>query len=160
MALRNKHLSCFWLLSLFLTLACQKDICYHSYQPINSMGWHRNDTIIFSLDSIITENNYELQLGVRHKDSYPYRDLWLTINQDTFHIYLADSIGHWIGSGIGELRHFTTFIPFTFHEDSTKELRIVHIMQDNPLIGIKKIGLSISGKYVQHQDEETQTIES
>ena len=69
-------------------------------------------------------------------------------------------MGHWIGSGIGELRHFTTFIPFTFHEDSTKELRIVHIMQDNPLIGIKKIGLSISGKYVQHQDEETQTIES
>ena len=111
------------------------------------MGWQKNDTILFSLDSAITYGKaYELQLGIRHKDSYPYRDLWLTVNQDTVHIYLADTIGHWIGSGIGELRHLTNIILFNPKQDSIKELRIIHIMQDNPLIGIHNIGISIQNK--------------
>lgn len=146
MSFQYKHLL-FWLLSIFLILACQNNTYYHSYQPINSMGWQKNDTILFSLDSTITYGKtYELQLGIRHKDSYPYRDLWLTVNQDTVHIYLADTIGHWIGSGIGELRHLTNIIPFNPKQDSIKELRIIHIMQDNPLIGIHNIGISIQNK--------------
>lgn len=146
MLFRNKYLSLFWLLSIFLTLACQRNTYYHSYQPINSMGWHKNDTLLFSLNSAIIHHTYQLQLGIRHKDSYPYRDLWLTINQDTVHIYLADSTGHWVGSGIGEIRHFTKLIPFKYQEDSIKELRIIHIMQDDPLIGIHNIGISIQDK--------------
>ena len=147
MSFRYKHLLLFWLLSIFLILACQNNTYYHSYQPINPMGWQKNDTILFSLDSTIThDKTFELQLGIRHKDSYPYRDLWLTINQDTVHIYLADTIGHWIGSGIGELRHLTKYIPFKPEQDSVKELRIIHIMQDNPLIGIHNIGISIQKK--------------
>ena len=147
MSFRNIYLSIFWLLSSLLTLACQNHTYYHSYQPIESMGWYKNDTLLFSLDSVITNGNtYELQLGIRHKDSYLYRDLWLTINQDTVHIYLADSIGHWMGSGIGELRHFTKRIPIKVQEDSIKELRIIHIMQDNPLVGIHDVGVSIQDK--------------
>ena len=147
MLFRNKYLSLFWLLSIFLTLACQRNTYYHSYQPINSMGWLKDDTLLFSLDSAITNKKaYELELGIRHKDSYRYRDLWLTIHQDTVHIYLAESIGHWAGSGIGELRHFTRLIPIKPQEDSIKELRIIHIMQDNPLVGIHDVGVSIQDK--------------
>ena len=52
-----------------------------------------------------------------------------------------------MGSGIGELRHFTKLIPIKVQKDSIKELRIIHIMQDNPLIGIHNIGISIQKKY-------------
>lgn len=143
----KKHLSIWGLLSILLTLACQDNTSYHSYQSINSMGWYRNDTLIFSLDSAITHDKaYELQLGIRHKDSYPYRDLWLTVNQDTVHFYLADSIGHWLGSGIGELRQLTNLIPFKPKQDTIKEIRIVHIMQDNPLTGIQNLGISIQNR--------------
>jgi gliding motility-associated lipoprotein GldH len=106
------------------------------------MGWHKNDTLLFSLDSAIIHHTYQLQLGIRHKDSYPYRDLWLTINQDTVHLYLADTIGYWKGNGIGDMRQSTHLIAIS-SQDSIQEIQIKHIMQDNPLTGIHDIGIQI-----------------
>lgn len=132
------------LLILLLTVSCQKNTIYHSFQPVNSTGWNKSDTLTFSLEEAFITSSYQYEIGIRHKDSYKYRDIWLTINQDTLHLYLADSKGNWKGSGIGEIRQLT--YPIKLHslpQDSIQELRITHIMQDNPLYGIHDIGLKI-----------------
>ena len=50
---------------------------------------------MFALDSAIYEGcKYELSIGIRHLDSYPYRDIWLTLNNDTLHFYLANEEGY------------------------------------------------------------------
>lgn len=131
-----------WLILLLLT-SCQRNTLYHSYQPVNSMGWHKNDTMIYSLNSPIASQNLMLEIGLRHTDAYPYRDLWLNVNQDTVHIYLTDSVGHWKGKGIGELRSLIQTVSFSHQKDSIKDIRITHIMTDKNLIGIHDIGIRI-----------------
>ena len=85
-----------------------------------------------------------MEIGIRHKDSYKYRDIWLTINTDTLHLYLADSIGNWIGNGIGDTRQWSAPIHLKMlKQDSIRKLRITHIMQDNPLKGIEHVGIRI-----------------
>lgn len=139
----NNWTSCL-LLVLFLTVSCQRNTIYHSFQPVNPTGWDKNDTLTFLLPEALITSSYQYEIGIRHKDSYKYKDIWLTINQDTLHLYLAEPKGNWKGSGIGEMRQLT--YPIKLHslpQDSIKELRITHIMQDNPLYGIHDIGLKI-----------------
>lgn len=135
------------LLSLFAITSCNNNTYYHSFQPVTSTGWNRNDTLLFSLPEHQHIDSLAYTIGIRHQVSYKYRDIWLKINQDTLHLYLADSEGKWDGNGIGEFRQFTH--PFHFShsaEDSIQEFRIVHIMQDTLLNGIHDIGLQIERK--------------
>ena len=134
------------LLPILLT-SCQGNTFYHSYQPVNEAGWDRNDTLTYILPTPVTAGmSLSIEIGIRHKDSYPYRDIWLTLNDDTCHLFLADTIGKWSGNGIGEMRHLTCSIPFQVKEDSIRQFRIQHIMEDNPLQGIHDIGIHISKK--------------
>lgn len=133
-------------LLLLVMSSCKKRTIYHSYHPIPTIGWHRNDTLHYTLTTpiIATTPLTHFQIGIRHTDSYQYKNLWLIINSDTLHIHLADTIGHWYGKGLSELRQLT--IPFSLkmtEEDSIKEFRIVHIMQDTLLKGLHDIGIEI-----------------
>ena len=132
------------ILSIILLASCQEDTYYHVYQSINNTEWYRNDTLTYILPTpIAADTSLSIEIGIRHKDSYPYRDLWLTVNGDTCHLFLADTIGKWSGSGIGEIRHLTCPIPYHHQEDSLRRFDIMHIMQDNPLQGIHNIGIHI-----------------
>lgn len=147
--LKRNNLTCCLFFILLLFVSCQETI-YHSYQPVEYTGWDKSDTLIFTLSTPISTQKsleYEYQIGIRHKDSYKYRDIWLTINHDTVHLYLADSIGRWKGNGISELRQITfPYNPSRLKDDSIKEVQITHIMQDNPLPGIHDIGISIQNR--------------
>ena len=136
-------------LSLFILMAsCQENTYHYSYQPVCPTGWKNTDTLTYRLNTPLPENQaYGFQIGIRHQDTYHYRDLWLTVNQDTVHLYLADSTGNWLGNGIGELRQAVFPISYSPQCDSIREIRITHIMQDNPLSGIHDIGIRISGKH-------------
>ena len=129
---------------LILMASCHDGILYHSYQPVNSTGWEQDDTLVYVCPQAWYAPSCQLEIGIRHKDSYKYRDIWLTINTDTIHLYLADSIGNWQGNGIGDTRQYTMPIHLeSLKQDSIKELHIVHIMQDNPLKGIEHVGIRI-----------------
>lgn len=129
---------------ILLTISCQNSTIYHSYQPVEKTGWNKNDTLVYSLPQALPNQFYQYEIGIRHKDSYPYRDIWLTINQDTVHLYLADTTGYWKGRGIGNTRQATFPIRLSLpSQDSIREFRIHHIMQDQPLNGILDVGLKI-----------------
>lgn len=143
---------------LFILIACQENIIYHSYQPIKKEGWYRNDTLIFFFDTTLASYSLnELEIGIRHLDSYPYKDLWIgifPINQDSsiiakadsIHLYLTDTIGNWEGAGIGELKQLTLTNKQSFRSSQTDSiigLKIVHFMQNDPLQKIMDIGLCI-----------------
>lgn len=133
------------LLILWSTVsACQDNTFYHSYQSASTAGWHKNDTFVYTLPCTINLQDYKYELGIRHKDTYKYRDLWLMINEDTLHLYLADSIGNWKGKGIGNTRQLiSTWETNQQSPDSIAEFRIIHIMKDSILPDIQNIGLQI-----------------
>lgn len=139
------------LVLLLFMAACQDpNTVYHSFLPIQSSGWEKIDTLNFILPPDIPEGKKQFEIGIRHKDSYPYRDIWLTITcqalTDTLHLYLTDPNGTWKGVGIGGNKQFTHKLtkPYIIHStDSNYVIQITHIMQDTPLIGINDVGLCI-----------------
>ena len=133
------------LLLLWSTVsACQNNTYYHSYQSASTAGWHKNDTFVYTLPDTIPLQDYEYEIGIRHKDTYKYRDLWLMINKDTLHLYLADSIGNWKGKGIGNTRQLMySWETNQQLQDSIAEFRMIHIMKDSILPDIQDIGLQI-----------------
>ena len=133
------------LLLLWSTVsACQNNTYYHSYQSASTAGWHKNDTFVYTLPDTIYLQDYEYEIGIRHKDTYKYRDLWLMINKDTLHLYLADSIGNWKGKGIGNTRQLMySWETNQLLQDSIAEFRMIHIMKDSILPDIQDIGLQI-----------------
>lgn len=142
----NKALLAF----LLILVGCQEDMVYHSYQPVAPTGWDRTDALTYTYPQDIPAGNYEFFIGIRHKDSYLYRDIWLAITQgsktDTLHLYLADEKGNWLGHGIGELRQYV----FPIHPaypieaaDTLRTIHIRHIMKDQPLAGIHDIGVCL-----------------
>ena len=143
-------------LPIIILAACQNNIIYHSYTPVPLDGWNKSDTLVYTLPASIPAGTYEMTIGIRHQESYPYRDLWMNISTnvkdtstyttDTLQLFLADKTGNWNGNGPGGLYQFTKlYTPsFTIAQDSaSRNIRIVHIMTDNPLKGISDVGIRL-----------------
>lgn len=144
------------ILLLILFIACQGNTYYHSYQPVSNAGWKRNDTLFYHLPSI-TKGEYNLQIGIRHLESYPYKDIWLEVchnlqdstifQKDTLHLYLADSLGDWQGKGIGGLLQYTEEAPLKVEikeSHSNASIHITHLMSDSLLRSIYDVGIQVN----------------
>lgn len=141
--------------------SCKNETVYHTYQAVpENPGWNRSDSLAFCLPSGLPSASYTLEVGVRNTERYEYRDLWLLLIQvpcdtlplraDTLHLYLADKEGRWNKGGSAGHYYQSVFVydkPFVIGTDSfNRELRIVHAMRDNPLVGISDIGIRLSSR--------------
>lgn len=152
--LKNKT-ACLPVVCLLLA-ACHGNTVYHSYQSVAVAGWAKGDTLIYTLPENIPAGDYEMEIGIRHRENYPYRDLWLGISQnmkdtlaystDSLQLYMADKTGNWCGNGPGGLYQFTqVYTPaFTIaQEGKSRTIRIVHLMTDHQLKGISDVGIRL-----------------
>ena len=64
---------------LFSLAACHDDTVYHTYQNLSSNGWNKQDTLEYTLPSQLAGHTYELEVGLRHTENYPYQDIWLEV---------------------------------------------------------------------------------
>lgn len=150
-----------FVLLLFLLSSCKDNTVYHVYRAIpEDSGWRRGDSLVFFFPSGLSPDSYLMEVGVRNTGGYKYRDLWLVLSQsisdtlppriDTLHLFLADKKGRWNRGGSAGSYYQSVFVsdkPFVIGPDSFhRSLRIVHIMRDNPLVGISDIGVRLSRK--------------
>ena len=122
--IKNK-IACLPIIYLLLT-ACHSNTVYHSYQSIPTTGWSKSDTLVYTLPASIPAGTYEMTIGIRHQESYPYRDLWMNISTnvkdtstyttDTLQLFLADKTGNWNGNGPGGLYQFTKLYTPSFQK--------------------------------------------
>ena len=132
------------LVTVVVMTACQGNVLYHSYCPLSPDGWDRCDTVWFDADVQFDETMaYQYRIGIRHSDSYPYRDIWLKAGRDTLHIHLADGEGRWKGNGIGETHLLELPVNLYAPEDTSGRIGVIHLMQHNPLPGVSHIGLCL-----------------
>lgn len=142
---------------LFTTLAsCSGGEDYSRFHHIENGKWYRDSLLVFMVDSLIPVlgTTYDVTVELTTNHSYPYRDLWLQIDQDltdslvradTLRYLLADEYGKWLGSGTGGLNQlslpYRSFTP----RDSVYNYRLVirQIMDDNPLRGVEKVGIKV-----------------
>lgn len=136
------------LLSSFFLVACHSDVVYSSWQSVPEQGWSADSAFRFDFDIADTTAAYDIVLHVRHRDSYPYQNMWLFVSdsmvQDTIEFYLADARGLWLGNG----RNGLTEMPVLFQEEyrfagSHQHLSILQGMREPMLQGVSDVGISI-----------------
>lgn len=137
---------------LFSLAACDNQTIYHTYQNLSIEGWKKTDTLKYQLPAQLAGKQYDLEVGLRHTENYPYQDIWMEIlyplspdrHPDTLHITLADKQVNWKGNGTSSnLYQYTSpHHPVTF-SPSDSMVQIIHIMRDEPLKGISDVGIRL-----------------
>jgi gliding motility-associated lipoprotein GldH len=81
---------------LFSLAACDNQTIYHTYQNLSIEGWKKTDTLKYQLPAQLAGKQYDLEVGLRHTENYPYQDIWMEIlyplSPDRHPI---PSISHW-----------------------------------------------------------------
>lgn len=144
------------IVGLFSFLSCQKEIAYYSFQPIPITGWTNSDTLSFVLPEKFQKGFYDVYIGVRNKNNYPYKDLWLRISHnldgtkqfkyEKIHFFVANPDGTWKGVGISGLYQSKISYLKNIEIGEEKEVRVFRIipfMRDESLKGLSDIGLLI-----------------
>ncbi len=145
-------------LMLWLTLftSCTQQELYFKYNKIENSNWYRDSLLNFTIDTIKVEQrgNYNLLLELTTTALYPYRDIHLRIHHnltdtifdsDTIQYNVADEYGRWLGTGVGSLRQLSLPYKSDVFIDTLRsyQIRITHILNDDPLKGVEKVGLRI-----------------
>lgn len=135
--------------------ACQEKPYYEAYQSLNEEGWHSDSLASFELEVEDTLSAYRIVLNFRANNSYPYSNLYLFRNiyadeqleyRDTVNFILADPYGKWLGDGLGDLKSFERLYrrqPLRFKKKGSYRFELEQAMREDPLPGIKDIGISI-----------------
>ena len=130
---------------------CQNGTIYHPSRPTEEIGWSIHDSLFYTIPTYILPSSCKLNIGIRHTETYPYKDLWIEVGskesiekKDTFHLYLADQDGHWTSNTTGRLYqcNFDEGKLNLSIKDST--LYVVHLMTDTLLRGIHDVGIQLS----------------
>ncbi len=143
------------LLAVTLLCACiGRKTLFHTYQSLPSAGWLRGDTLSFDIDVSDSLTFYHLSVGIRHQENYPYQNFPLSVSwvapdntllsSKTLLITLSDSLGNWVGKGLGNL--YQTSISageLPVHAPGRYQVRISSHLPDNLLPGISDIGIQI-----------------
>lgn len=138
------------LLYLLLFASCRR---YHAevvvFHTLPSDGWEQTDTIRFPIDTLDAQGTYQLSIGLRTSISspYPFRNLQLNIQEK---ISSLPQRSHTISIPISTNHHGTTLKEYLLPVDTiqlppkaTGEILITHHMRNNPLYGIRDLGVKL-----------------
>lgn len=149
----------FWIFAclIFITLAsCSEGEAYFRFHHIENGTWLRDSLLVFTIDSLSSTkaSSYDVTVELTTNRSYPFRDIWLQIDQDltdslvqtdTLRFMLADENGKWLGSGTGGLNQLSfPYCSFTTRDTVYRyRLTVRQIMDVERLRGVEKVGIKL-----------------
>ena len=137
------------LLTILLS-SCRNDIVYSQFSSIPSGKWHADSVAHFDYSITDEMGDFRMIVYVRHKETYPYQNMWLFIDnglrRDTIEFYLADDRGQWLGDKHHGFIEMPVLIEENYHfpDTGTYHLDVQHAMRDTLLRGVTDIGFEIS----------------
>lgn len=152
--IKNRKYSILLFVIALLIMSCDTDREFEEWSDLPASGWHKDSISTFQIDITDTLSEYNIILGLRNDNIYPYQNIWLFVKSvapagqsatDTFQIELATSAGKWHGSGWGSL--YTTLNYYKpevrFAQSGIYQISIQQGMRQNELKGIRSVGLRI-----------------
>lgn len=140
----------------YICLSCQKRETYYRFTELSDTGWSRFDTLYFDIDSlsVIPNTPFDVTIELVNNTDYLYQNIWLYVidnfedsifSLEEKQYELADKQGKWHGSGFGPLFQLPLLYKkaVVFKDKRDYQLKIVHGMRDEPLLGIEKVGVKI-----------------
>ena len=141
------------------TTSCNDPRTYDHYESVSVKGWERNDTLTFNLPRQ-WEGSYELSLGLRASQTFPYRSVSLIVEsaiinykhkkklermrRDTIHCEIITDKGMLAGQdGISNTEIRQHVASFQLNRNDSLHITIHHVMSRNSIPGISDIGLRL-----------------
>ena len=157
--MRSKlHLIIYIALTAGALCACRPSV-RHTYLPVDPRGWSCTDTLFYEIPADSVARLRTFSLGVRFKENYGYRGLWLVLEQrvvpserimqvpaprrDTLYLSLAHENGRWdaqgniyhVAEGVCTATYSTPGAPL--------QLLVYHIMPQQEIQGIMEVGVKV-----------------
>lgn len=151
----------FCFIAILVSISCDSNKEYDSYQSIENSLWKLNEPVVFEVDIEQAEAQQNVFLNVRTDSNYPYRNLYIiskmilpngAVLQDTLEYEMADAFGNRLGAGITDVKDNKLYYlenykfpkkgtyVFEFHQAMRKRGDIKGIEE---LKGITAVGLRI-----------------
>jgi len=141
------------LLAVLLLTACKQRTVYYHYEHTPLSGWEKNDTLVFTTDTIAIDGTYSEEVGIRINGTYPFLQLNLvvehlvmpamTMKSDTLSCRLIDETGKALGNGVSNYQYLIPLTSLTLKKGDRLRIAIRHDMKREILPGISDIGLRL-----------------
>ena len=141
------------LLAVLLLTACKQRTVYYHYEHTPLSGWEKNDTLVFTTDTIAIDGTYGEEVGIRINGTYPFLQLNLvvehlvmpamTVKSDTLSCRLIDETGNALGNGVSNYQYLIPLTSLTLKKGDRLRIAIRHDMKREILPGISDIGLRL-----------------
>ena len=142
------------LTAVLLFGACTRGVLLHHYQPVGADGWARADTLRFVLPQAPAEADYEVYLGMRYTNTFPYEGIWVVAETrlahptalllDTLYLTTADEAGRSLGRGVAIGQREQLLGILRLHTGQGGTIRLHHIMTREVVPDISDIGLRVA----------------
>ncbi len=153
--MRAKSLEILSLLAAcIMVFSCSRSTVMHSYRNVPVEGWDQSDALSFSLDTVREGGVFNVDVGVRTTNDYPYQKLWLavvaelsnpdTVFADTVACVFADKNGVRSGNGTNMYQYDFNLGSVELEKGQTGKFVVHHIMRREIIPGVSNIGLRLS----------------
>jgi len=143
-----------WILLLAAVLAsCTGNTVYSEFHPVADQAWQRDSVCAFRFHIDDTAAVYQLRMHILHRETYPYQNIWLFIDDsartemphDTLLFYLANDRGEWLGRGKNGIVEMNMLYQEErlFPDTGYYTISIAHGMRDTALRGIENVGFEV-----------------
>ena len=133
--------------------SCNGRRVYDKYANTPISGWEKNDTLSFEVQPLADGGTYEVSLGLRINDSYPFTGLTLIVEQhvfpsgtvqtDTVSCKLTDRHGNTDGYGISYYQYSFPVADIRLQQGDSVLVKVRHDMKREILPGISDVGVCI-----------------
>ena len=145
---------------LILFSSCSKEkIIFEKNYDIAQHQWLYKDSLSFSFDVKDTTAAYDIELTIKHDNSYPFQNLYITISTvfpndarvlQTLNLDLADNTGKWDGKISGSKTIFKTNIKSDafFSALGKYTITLSQFTRQDTLSGVESVGLALIQKQI------------
>ena len=150
---------CIALLAAMLLLvlsACNRKLVYDRYLSTPISGWEKNDTLSYDIRPVSGTDTYDMWLGLRTSEAYPFTAITLIVEQhiypkdtivnDTVNCKLTDLHGNASGTGVNFHQYRFPVTELQLQDGDSIHIRVRHDMKREILPGISDVGISLRRK--------------
>ena len=141
---------------LLVLSACNRKLVYDRYLSTPISGWEKNDTLSYDIRPVSGTDTYDMWLGLRTSEAYPFTAITLIVEQhiypkdtivnDTVNCKLTDRHGNASGTGVNFHQYRFPVTELQLQDGDSIHIRVRHDMKREILTGIRDIGISLRRK--------------
>lgn len=145
-------------MAIVVACSCErkKNILCFEYHAVPIDGWEQHYAQSYRMDTVSVEGDYDVSVGLRATNIYPFQSLWLLVRQqindsdtvivDTVVCTLSDRQGNEQGKGLSLYQHVFHVKDLHLSCGQSGTITVSHIMRRSILPGISDVGVLIKKK--------------